>query len=326
MSNLQKSMSTVLLIGASGKIGLEIRKAFAAHGGSTTIICGSRERWKGQVFPNENWVQFDPLTGNWPAIGNIDVVINAIGAIAESKEMPFERIHGGVTAEILNQRSALGQPRIVQISAIGADSSSSSDFLRTKGQADSLLLDESETVVLRPSIVCTPDTMLSQKLRKLLTIARFGLGKMLVPTGFPHTRVQPVMGADVGEAALRAALNPEMQGIIDVVGPESIRFGELLERMATAQDRKIRLIEVSREIMESFVAHFVGVWFPNLINLEQFKLLFQDNVGDAAATEALLGRKSHSTWPFWEAEARGTEFVEADAQPSERQLLHVAVE
>ncbi len=319
-------MSTVLLLGASGKIGLEIRKAFAAHGGATTVICGSRERWKGAVFPNENWLQFDPLSGNWPAIGKLDVVINAIGAIAESKEMSFERTHGGVTTAILNHRTALGQPRIVQISAIGADSSSSSDFLRTKGEADAMVLGESDTVVLRPSIVCTPDTMLSQKLRKLLTIARFGLGKMLVPTGFPLTQVQPVMGADVGEAALRAALNPEIQGIIDVVGPERIRFGELLERMATAQDRKIRLIEVSREIMESFVAHFVGVWFPNLINLEQFKLLFQDNVGDAAATKALLGRKPHSTWPFWEAEATGEALEEENVGVVVPDLVRVVVE
>ena len=178
-----------LLLGASGKIGLEIRKAFAANDTRHSLICCSRGIWKGEVLPGETWLQFDPFSDQWLSLGKLDVVINAIGAISESKEMSFERIHGGVTSAILKHHAAVGNSRIVQISALGADAASSLGFLRTKGQADDLLLQEDDTVVLRPSIVCTPDTMLSQKLRKLLTIARFGLGKLLVPNGFPHTRV-----------------------------------------------------------------------------------------------------------------------------------------
>ena len=326
MSEHLHGPQNILLLGASGKIGLEIRKAFAARDTRHSLICCSRGIWKGEIFPSETWLQFDPFSNQWLNLCKIDVVINAIGAIAETKEMSFERIHGGVTAAILKHRTELGNPRIVQISALGADAASPLGFLRTKGQADAVLLQEDDTIVLRPSIVCTPDTMLAQKLRKLLTIARFGLGKLLVPNGFPHTRVQPVMGADVGEAAYRAANDPLYIGVIDVVGPEKLSFGDLILRMSAAQGRKVKLIEVSREIMESFVAHFVGVWFPNLINLEQFRLLFQDNVGDAAATERLLGRAPLSTLAFWDAEATGEALEEEDLRAAAPELVTVAVE
>ena len=270
----------------------------------SSIICCSRSPWTGPQYPMEKWIVFDPLTDAWSFAHPIDIVINAIGIIQESKAMTFEKAHVWITEAILRQRAALGQPRIVQVSALGANMAHETDFLRTKGEADALLLREANVCVLRPSIVCTPDTMLSQKLRQLLKIARFSLGKMLVPTGFAATQIQPIMGADVGFAVALAALQPQSAHLIELVGPQRISFGELIAEMAAAQGRSVRLLEVSREIMETFVKHFVGVWFPELINYQQFRLLFVDNVGDAQATTNLLGRAPLDTMPFWREEAQ----------------------
>lgn len=221
--------------------------------------------------------------------------------------MTFDKIHLGLTQLILAHRAAMGNPRIVQVSALGADSKAETSFLHSKGLADELLLVEPNVVVLRPSIVCTPDTMLSQKLRSLLKMARFSFGKLLVPTGFPFTQIQPIMGADVGGAVAAASSKPIVPELVELVGPQRIAFGELLETMAAAEGRTVRLLEVSRDIMETFVKHFVAVWFPDLINYEQFKLLFQDNVGEVEQTKALLGCNPADTMGFWKGEAAGTE-------------------
>lgn len=302
----------ILLLGATGQIGNEIRKAFRADAHDCRLICCSRSKFEGIPYPNEVWTRFDPLDDVWPDLGHVDVVINAIGAIRETSEMPFERVHRGVTAMLLQQRAHLGFPRIVQISALGADANHELGFLRSKGQADALLIAEPATVVLRPSIVCTPGTMLSQKLLKLLTIARFGFGKLLVPKGFPATQIQPILGSEVGAAVVNAAFSPLQNGIFELVGPERITFGALVATMATAQGRTVRLIEVSRDIMETFVAHFVGVWFPGLINLEQFRLLFEDNVGNLEETVALLHRMPTNTKAFWERESAASPSTESE--------------
>jgi uncharacterized protein YbjT (DUF2867 family) len=305
MSDPTKCARTVLLLGASGKIGLEIRKAFHAQALDCHVICCSRKAWLGPQFPQETWVTFDPFADDWSFPAPIDVVINAVGAISESNSLPFGQIHLGLTQRILQHRARLGDPRIVQVSALGADVAHETSFLRTKGQADALLLEQDDVCVLRPSIVCTPGTMLSQKLQQLLKMARFSFGKLLVPAGFPATQIQPILGEDVGWAVANAAFSLDCASLVELVGPQRISFGALIAEMAAAQSREVRLLEVSREILETFVKHFVAVWFPELINYDQFKLLFVDNVGDEQQTTTLLGRNPADTLPFWKGEADG---------------------
>jgi uncharacterized protein YbjT (DUF2867 family) len=306
MPNMSNSPRNILLLGASGKIGLEIRKALHNKVPDSTVYCCSRQPWTGPQYAQEQWLVLDPFADAWGISQPINVVINAVGAIHETPEMSFEKVHLGLTQRLLAQRAQLGQPRIVQVSALGADLQARTAFLRTKGEADALLLTAPDTAILRPSIVCTPGTMLSVKLQQLLKIARFAFGKLLVPTGFAATQIQPIMGADVGEAVATAALGTATQRVVDLVGPQRLSFGTLIAEMAAAQNRQVRLLEVSREIVESFVKHFVSVWFPDLINLDQFQLLFEDNVGDLEATAALLGRMPVSTLPFWATEALQT--------------------
>ncbi len=309
MSDPKKHTRNVLLLGASGKIGLEIRKALA-QSPAYHVICCSRQAWQGPRFSHETWLKFDPFADAWSFPSPIDVVINAVGAISETKSLPFAQIHLGLTQLILQHRAQLGHARIVQVSALGADATHETAFLRTKGQADALLLQQDDVCVLRPSIVCTPATMLSQKLQQLLKMARFSFGKLLVPSGFPSTQIQPILGEDVGWAVAKAAFSVDCPSLVELVGPQRISFGALIAEMAAAQSREVRLLEVSREIMETFVKHFVAVWFPDLINHDQFKLLFVDNVGDMQQTAALLGRNPADTIPFWKGEAGSCEHQE----------------
>lgn len=306
---------TVLLLGASGQLGTAIREAFARLAPDCTLIATSRN-----PAPKEEdrgiWLRLDPLAEEWPSLPQVDIVINAVGAIHATDAMPFEKVHGGVTAAILARRESLGHPKIIQISALGADPEHSSAFLRTKGEADAMLLRHPHTLVLRPSIVCTPGTMIAKRFQTLLGISRFSLGKLLMPKGFGETKIQPILGDDLGKAVVHAALADFVGSMaLPLVGPEEISLRNLLETMAEAQGRKIRLIEVPREIVESFVTHFVSVWFPDVINADQFQLLFEDNVAAVEPTLNLLGRRPGSTLDFWRAEAgRSDEKLEAHAR------------
>lgn len=298
---------TILLLGASGQLGTAIREAFAQLAPDCILIATSRN-----PAPKDDdrgtWLKLDPLAEEWPALPKVDIVINVVGAIHATDAMPFEEVHGGVTAAILAHRERLGNPKIIQISALGADPGHSSAFLRTKGEADALLLRQPRTLVLRPSIVCTPGTMISKRFQTLLSISRFSLGKLLMPKGFGETKIQPILADDLGKAVVHAALADFVGSMaLPLVGPEQLSLRNLLETMAEAQGRKIRLIEVPREIVESFVTHFVSVWFPDVLNADQFQLLFEDNVAAVEPTLNLLGRRPASTLDFWRAEANHSE-------------------
>lgn len=309
----------ILILGASGKVGCEARKALFLLAPDCKVVCTSRKPWDGPRLPNETWLTFDPFHDAWNGLGHVQVVVNCIGAIQPERGAGFEDIHVGLVELLLENREMLGMPRIVHLSALGARPDHFTDFLATKGRADALLMQQPNCVILRPSIVCTPGTMLSQKLRQLIRLGRFSFGKLLVPTGFPFTQVQPVLGADLGRAIAVAAMRCQVPHMVEVVGPQRIAFGELIEEMAAVAGKQIRLIEVSRDIMETFVRHLVSVWFPELINYDQFRLLFEDNVGELAQTTALLGRPPLETLGFWRQEMRaGADTAEEGAHPIPR--------
>jgi uncharacterized protein YbjT (DUF2867 family) len=301
----------ILILGGNGRIGTLIAEALRARVPEARIIRTTRETPAQIREGQDEWQQFDPFADDWRRLPQVDLLVNAVGAIQSTKEMPFSKVHEGLVRLILQHRAALGNPRILQVSALGADPSHKAAFLATKGRADALLLAAPDTVVLRPSIVCTPGTMLFQRLDQLIQIARVGFGKLLVPAGFPQTRVQPVAPDDLGRIAAAAALEPGLTGIVEAVGPASLSFEELLRAKAEVQGLRLRLIGVPRAIIEGFVQHFVAVWFPQTLSYDQFQLLFEDNVADPSLAARLNGRPLRDSLPFW----RGEPWPEPTAQP-----------
>ena len=299
-------MKRTLILGGNGRIGQLAAAHLRKHDPQAEVI--QLARTVPADAPPGHFLRFDPFHDDWAMLPPCDLLINAVGAIKESADMPFERVHQGLSSLMIQHRAKLGNPRILQISALGADPTQELPFLKTKGLADELLLAESDTYLLRPSIVCTPGTMLSQRLKQLLKISRIGFGKLLVPKGFPETLVQPIMPEDLGALIVAMASLPKGEGsrIVEAVGPKPWAFGAILQAMAAAQGKPLRLVPVPREIMESFVKYFVGVWFPGTLNLQQFQLLFQDNTADPGPAITLLDRPLRDPLPFWQSEANAS--------------------
>lgn len=251
------------------------------------------------------WIQFDPWQDDWALLGRADVWINTIGAIRLRKKSDFEVVHEGFIQKMLDHYRKAGSPRMIQLSALGADPDHKVPFLSTKAKADAALLAQvPDALVLRPSIVCTPNTMLFQKLGKLIQTSRFTFSKLLVPKGFLSTRVQPVAIEDLTALVSREVLTGASTGILEVAGPEPFSFETLLKWRGEAMGAKPRFIEVPRDFIDGFVRYFMSVWFPGVINYDQFQLLFQDNVADTTAFEHALGRPLRSTNAFWQQSAR----------------------
>jgi uncharacterized protein YbjT (DUF2867 family) len=304
-----------LILGGNGRIGKIIADALRLRHPQAVILRTTRKACPPAQEGLDQWLQFDPFDDDWGQLPYVDLVVNAVGAIRATRNMPFSKVHVGLTQSMLVHRVALGSPRIVQVSAIGADPAHKSTFLATKGQADALLLAEPDTLVVRPSIVCTPGTMLSRRLDQLIQIAKVGFGKLLVPAGFPATRVQPIMPEDLGRI-IAAACDADLTGIVEAVGPAPLSFEELLRAKASAQGMALRLIGVPRAIMEGFVQHFVAVWFPQTLSRDQFRLLFEDNIGDPTLATRLNGQPLQDSLPFWRGESIST--PQALPQPVEQ--------
>ncbi|MBA3901278.1 MAG: hypothetical protein H0X62_13900 [Bacteroidetes bacterium] len=279
----------IVVLGASGQIGCLVVKQLEKDFPDSQIIACSRAG-EGNSF------KFAPLKDNWELLGKVDVLINCIGIIKEEKNLSFQKAHQGITAKILEQMQSIGNPRLIQISVLGAVGNSPSKFMSTKGKADEHLLQNKNTLVIRPSIVCTPNTMMVRKIKTLFRMSRY-LGTYLpIPLHFLNTKIQPVLGAELAEIISRTCVQ-KIDGIVNVTGPEIINLKELLCLLP----KKIRFIPLLKKVSDLLIKP-ITTFFPSLLNQEQYKLLSKENVADNALCEQILGRKMGSTLGFWKRE------------------------
>lgn len=310
----------ILILGASGQIGHHLHEDLTVRFPHAQVVGSSRSYrlTHGQEVGKLESIRFDPLLDLWDGLGQYDVIINSIGQIRESKSSSFEQVHVELIQNFLANKEQLGNPLFIQISALGAGEHPDLNFLATKARADHLLIGNYEnTVVLRPSIVATPGTILAQRMKTLLQMAKASMGRLPVPKGFLHTRVQPILISDLCEGVGNICSGKKMsQSIVNMVGPEPISFKEILALGIEKGGRPLKYIEIPRLIIEPSVKYFVAPMLPGILTYEQFQLLFIDNIGDVSMTEELLGRLPANTISFWQDEL-GTRNVESETQNAE---------
>jgi dTDP-4-dehydrorhamnose reductase len=279
----------IAILGASGQIGMVIYDHLKM---SYEVVGTSRNA-------GDRFQQFDPFEDDWSVLGKPDVLINCVGQIEATAKSSFYHIHVDLTKQILSHRAQLGNPRIIQISALGASPGHKVEFLRTKGIADELLLQHPDTAVIRPSIVCTHRTMIVKKMIMLSNLAAFLFGFLPVPKGFLQTRIQPIMPEDLAEVVQEVCSRRDIK-LVEAVGPERLSFYEIIQILIRNRNRKFKVIEVSKRATDLLVQTFLSRLLPNVINAQQYQLLFEDNVGPVEPCKELLGRMPLSTRDFFE--------------------------
>ena len=286
-------MKRVGIIGASGQIGTLLAKGLEARADVDLLLLSRKSK--------PGFFCFDPLEDSWENLGKLDVLINAAGIIQESKDADFYRIHVDLVRKIIENRSLLSNPRIIHLSALGAEIESPSAFLKSKALGDEILMKQSNVLLLRPSIVCTPDTLLVQKLILLLDISRYFFNRALLPTEFPDKRIQPVMPIDLLAAVTKACFDPlPKANVLEVVGQNAYSFRYLMELAARVRNQRLIPIEIPKNLVGVVTKNFISVWFPGLVSYDQFQLLFKDNTGNKDALEAWLGHPVQDTKDFWQ--------------------------
>ncbi|HTF20278.1 MAG TPA: hypothetical protein VK658_19540 [Chryseolinea sp.] len=281
----------VIVLGSAGQIGSIVLDALNPH----HQVTGTSRR------ASEKHLLFNPFSDDWSRLGKADVLINCVGQIAPTRSSSFYDIHVGLIKLIIKNREKIGQPRIVNISALGATPHHRVAFLRTKGIGDDLLLQCSDTIVLRPSIVCTHRTMLVRKMLLLAKVARYSGGVIFVPEGFLKTKIQPVMPIDLINT-IEIVLHTIVERIVNVVGREAISFSDILTDMFEKANQKPRIIQIPRMLTDIVVKTAIAHVFPQLINSQQYQLLFEDNTADPGPVQKLLKRSLMSTSGFFKHE------------------------
>jgi uncharacterized protein YbjT (DUF2867 family) len=291
-------MIRIAVIGAAGQIGKMICEGIHTSLPDAELITLTRRK----EFSSQGFTLFDPEKDDWSILGRVDVLINCAGIIQESKDDAFDQVHIQLVQKIIENRNIIGNPRIIHFSALGAAPLHPIYFLKTKGIGDQIILKQSNAYVIRPSIVCIHDALLVKKFKMLFDMSRYMFNHTLLPSAFSKTRIQPVMPSDLQQTIVQLCTTEQHQKIWNVVGAEELSFGWLMELASSVRNQKIVPVEIPKNLVAAVTKNFISVWFPDLINYDQFQLLFKDHIADPQPMEQLIGKRAEHTQVFWENE------------------------
>lgn len=221
------SNKTVIVLGGYGLIGSVCMRALQADG-FNVIGVGRSTRAARRMSPAITWRVLDLAKASIEdlrvVMSGADVVVNAAGALQDGLRDDCIAIHETLIEHLVAalERSPA---RVIQISAAGVSTASSTEFFRSKARGDALLMgSDLDWVVLRPTLVLSRDAYGGTAL--LRASAAMPLVALDVA---PQSPVQTVAVDDVAAAVVAAARGTIARGTLaDLTESESQDFAALV--------------------------------------------------------------------------------------------------
>jgi uncharacterized protein YbjT (DUF2867 family) len=223
-----RAMNCVTVFGGTGFVGRRVVRHLRDSGTRVRIV--SRHRGRGEDAGVE---QIAADAHDQPsveaAVAGADGVVNAISLYVEHGTDTFHSVHVEMAAKIARAASQAGIRQFVHVSGIGANTASSSPYIRSRGEGEAAVQTAFPgAVIVRPAVIFASDdaflTTILRLLRSMPAYPVFGDGR---------TRLQPVYVDDVAAAIaqiLRQSQKP--YPVYELAGSRIYSYEELLRTIA----------------------------------------------------------------------------------------------
>jgi len=262
----------VTLFGGDGFVGQYAVQTLLGRGARLRIA--SRRPEKGYALKslaNLGQIQFARCDINntrqvKAATAGSDAVVNLVGSFSGD----LMQLMGNSAGEVAAAAREAGASALVHVSAIGANPESTAGYARANALGEEMVRKAfPKATILRPSALFGPDDNFINLFARLIQALP------VVPVFGPEARLQPAYVDDVAEAIAGALSDPESYGkkTFELGGPETLTMFELHQRIADAQGRARRFIEMP-DVLSALIAALPGT--P--ISRDQWVMLKAGNV------------------------------------------------
>jgi uncharacterized protein YbjT (DUF2867 family) len=223
-------MNDILILGGTGFVGSVLCETLVRHsgGGGGRVSVPSRHSARArhlQTLPTVEVIQADVHDDAQLArlVAGRDAVVNLV-AILHGSEADFERVHVTLPRRLAQACLAARVPRVVHVSALGADAKAPSFYLRSKAAGEAALQQAGVApTILRPSVIFGAGDGFLNLFARVQAVAP------LMPLACAGARFQPVWVGDVAEAIVRALADPACAGqTLECAGPRVYTLAELV--------------------------------------------------------------------------------------------------
>ena len=227
--------------GANSAVGKHLLKQYGG-GDEFDFVAGVRSEKAAQSIPKVPGVtpavvRFNDSEGLAEAFEGCSAIIHLAGILFETRESTYEIANVQATRAVVETAERLGNVQLIFVSALGADAKSSNGYLRSKGVCEELISNAAiPSTIIRTPLLLGPGTAGGQ------TLLRDARRRETWLLGGGKHRLRPLDVDDLCRAMLGVCRQlPEGKFVYELVGPESLRYRELVELTARSLGGQVRI-------------------------------------------------------------------------------------
>ena len=270
-----------LIFGGSGQIGRNLIRKLTKNNYKVTVVTRNLHQKSFIIKTQANAGYIDIVEANIFEEKKIrelfkrsDICINLIGILFEKrKKNSFKNIHSIFPSILAKLSKEYNLRHFIHLSALGINEAQDSNYAKSKLEGESNIFKNFPlATVLRPSVVYSSDDNFTTNFMTLLNRLPF----------FPlyykgNTKFSPIHCSDLTDIIYDVISKNIYSKIIECVGPETITFKQIIEKLLTSIGKKRLLIPFPLKIAELSAGFFELMPNP-LLTRDQLRLLKYDNV------------------------------------------------
>ena len=270
-----------LIFGGSGQIGRNLIRKLTKNNYRVTVVTRNIHQKSYIIKTQGNAGYINIIEANLfdekkirELFKKADICINLIGILFEQKKgNTFKNIHSVFPSLLSKLCKKYNLKHLIHLSALGINDAVDSDYAKSKLEGENNVLKNFPlATILRPSIVYSVDdnftTNFMTLLSRLPVFPLYYKGK---------TKFSPIHCSDLTDTIHHVISKNIYSKIIECVGPETISFKKLLEKLLLLIGKKRILIAFPLPVAE-FSARLFEMLPNPLITRDQLRLLKYDNI------------------------------------------------
>ena len=269
-----------LIFGGSGQIGRHLIRKLTKNNYRVTVVTRNIHQ-KGHIIKTQGNAGFiDIIEANIfdetkikKLFEGADICINLIGILFEKRGNSFKNIHTLFPSILAKLCKQYNLKHFIHLSALGINEATDSKYAKTKMEGEKEILKNfSLSTILRPSIVYSVDDNFTTNFMTLLN--RLPIFPLYYSG---RTKFMPIHSSDLVNVIFNVITQNIYSQIIECVGPETITFKQILEKLLFLINKK-RLLLTFPLPLAKLSAKFFQLFPKPLLTEDQLTLLKYDNI------------------------------------------------